>query len=539
MPQPIGADDPEADGLDSESPIVLSDHDRRYQFTAPDDPPRYGLIVAIAGALIGLILLTIMIANIADPSSGDDDDSTVAGPDATQLQQTTEDRQSVAGVQDGPTNDTFPAGKSTPDLNEDLNSNEVPDDAISVPSLLGKPQSELGDTLASLGISFSTVEKPSDTFTKGTVIGTVPEAGQMIAAGSTLTVYISSGPSKLIVPEVVGVEAPVAVARLSDAGLTSKLVEVPSTTAEAGVVVGANPSVGTEVADGTVVELSVSSGTSEVDCVDVPNVIGQKAPIATGLLAQAGFTVETKQVAHSAAVNTVVGTTPAAGFCADPGSTSTMSVSCASDIIPNVVGLPVDLLSVAGFTVEKVPVQNDSVPAGTVLGTTPVGGTQHCQSVPVAARVAGASTEPVCDLVMPNVVGLSAPVAELRAAALGLTYSESLSPHPTVNEGVIVSSDPVAGAAVCAGARIGVVVSSGPPVPEPATCTITVPVISLKPEQEVVATLTSLGLVASTFNQPHNAVPAGFVSGWTSDRPVANGQFCAGDRIFVTVSTGP
>lgn len=543
---------------DQEAPVILSDHDRRYQFTAPDDPPRYGLIAGVAGALIALILLTVMIANIADSTSGGEIDETLAAPDATQLEQKSTEQQSAerqpleqeafSRDEDGSV-DEF--GKSSDQdgivdgTDDDDADNDDKDDLptaaqATIPSLLGKPQSAVSDALGSLGISFSLVEKPSDTFTKGTVIGTSPEAGEAIVDGETISVFISSGPNQLVVPEVIGLEGPIAVARLTDAGLDSTLVEVGSETAEAGIVIASNPAVGTEVADGTVVELSVSTGTAGPTCVDVPNVIGQQAPIATGLLAQAGLIVTTKEVAHSATANTVVNTAPAAGQCVAPGSAATINVSCVSDIVPNVVGLPVEVLTVAGFTVEGTIEQTTAVPAGTVLSTTPAGGTRHCQSVPVAARVAETPNQPTCNVVVPNVIGQSARVAQAQLAAAGLTYSQTLAPAPAVPNGQIVSSQPSAGTAVCAGSGVSVVVSTGPAiVPDPSDCSIRVPPLALRPVREAEVALRQLGLVTVTVRQANDAVPNGFVIRWTTDRPVGNGNLCPGDRVFITVSSGP
>ena len=396
---------------------------------------------------------------------------------------------------------------------------------------------------------YSLVERPSDTFTNGTVIGSNPEAGQPVAANQTVTVFVSSGPTTLVVPEVIGIEATEAVSRLTDAGLASNITEVAGD-ATAGTVVRSSPAVGEEVADGTVIELSVSSGSS-AGCVNVPNVVGQQAPIASNVLTQAGLTVDTAAVANNLAEGTVVGTRPAAGECVERGSSITANVSCASDLVPNVVGLPADLLRVAGFTFQSELQQSSTVPAGTVIATNPVAGTRHCQSIPVVATVA-TSVAATCNITVPNLVGLTSVTAVRQAEASGLNVTANVAPHPTVPDGRVISSNPAGGETVCRNANLTIVISSGPlattptpttptPTTQPAqgNCSIQVPAIVSTPEQQALLTLRDLGLVPSTLSQRNNSVPAGFIVSWTADRPVQNGQFCTGDRIFVIVSAGP
>jgi len=105
------------------------------------------------------------------------------------------------------------------------------------------------------------VKYVSSTSAAGTVLAVNPSAGTPVAHGSTVTLTVSSGPSAVRAPNVVGLSQAVAGAALSQAGLNVGAVTVvQSTTFAPGVVVSQDPAADRSLSPGASVDLSVSSG---------------------------------------------------------------------------------------------------------------------------------------------------------------------------------------------------------------------------------------------------------------------------------------
>ena len=88
-----------------------------------------------------------------------------------------------------------------------------------------------------------------------------PAAGAQLASGSPVTLVISSGPSQVTTPNVVGRSHSAATTAIQNAGLTIGSVTMQaSSTVAAGNVISQNPAAGSQVASGSAVALVVSSG---------------------------------------------------------------------------------------------------------------------------------------------------------------------------------------------------------------------------------------------------------------------------------------
>src|SRR4029079_15176205 len=102
---------------------------------------------------------------------------------------------------------------------------------------------------------------PSSEVGTGDAIGTDPAGGESAKRGSEVTLFISSGPSQVGVPPLVGVTFEAAKQRLSAKGL-----EYSSTGEDsdrpAGEVLTQTPDARTQVDPGTTIELTVSNGPS-------------------------------------------------------------------------------------------------------------------------------------------------------------------------------------------------------------------------------------------------------------------------------------
>lgn len=177
------------------------------------------------------------------------------------------------------------------------------------------------------------------------------------------------------VPSVQGLPVDQAVSRLQDEELRADIVTEPND-ADEGTVFSQNPGAGSEVDEGSSVEIRVSGGP---DTTAVPNAVGLGEAEARGNLVSAGFQVETKEVFSDREPGSVTAQQPTAGSQLAAGETVTISVSKGTGLVevPNVVGLSRGEaeaeLSSAKLEANVVEVPSDQ-PEGSVVAQNPVGG---------------------------------------------------------------------------------------------------------------------------------------------------------------------
>jgi serine/threonine-protein kinase len=168
---------------------------------------------------------------------------------------------------------------SNPDAGQVLHSGDTVRLKVSrgqkaVPNVVDKPQA---DAQAAFGndFRFSPTSEPSDTISKGNVTRTDPPVGTKIPIGTTVTVYISTGPATVEVPNLVGKSEADARTALNNAGLIVR--EPPgsrcSDNVNAGQVAKQSPDTGTPVHKGKAIAFDLANSPCTVF---VPTVVGSK-----------------------------------------------------------------------------------------------------------------------------------------------------------------------------------------------------------------------------------------------------------------------
>ena len=180
-----------------------------------------------------------------------------------------------------------------------------------VPLVQGLPVARAQQEVANAHLRSTVVPQASTGVGKGDVISTNPPQGNTVKANTLVTLFVSTGPKAVSVPNVVGQQASVASTTLTNAGLTVKQVADPNSTAPKGQVTKQDPASGS-VPPGTQVTISVSGGS-----VTVPPVIGDSASTAEQILQNAGFNVVPKTVTGAPA-----GTVPGNVFQQNPSGNS-------------------------------------------------------------------------------------------------------------------------------------------------------------------------------------------------------------------------
>jgi beta-lactam-binding protein with PASTA domain/predicted Ser/Thr protein kinase len=129
-----------------------------------------------------------------------------------------------------------------------------------VPDVTGKTFAQAESLLDGAGFLVKQTPQQSAEVEKDKVISQTPAGRTMADVGSTVEIFVSSGPATVEVPDVSGQSEATASANLVGAGFKVTSVDQSSTTVPVGRVINTNPDAGTQVAPGITIKIYVSSG---------------------------------------------------------------------------------------------------------------------------------------------------------------------------------------------------------------------------------------------------------------------------------------
>ncbi|MDQ3122524.1 MAG: PASTA domain-containing protein [Actinomycetota bacterium] len=129
---------------------------------------------------------------------------------------------------------------------------------VEVPRLVGVRAAEARSQLQELGLRVT--QRPVEsTQPKGTVVRQSPGPGTKLQEGQAVLLAISTGPARVSVPDVVGLDEEAAREQLETAGFAVQIVDEPTETVEEdGIVVGQEPAGGSSTPKGSIVSITVS-----------------------------------------------------------------------------------------------------------------------------------------------------------------------------------------------------------------------------------------------------------------------------------------
>jgi eukaryotic-like serine/threonine-protein kinase len=203
---------------------------------------------------------------------------------------------------------------------------------ISVPNVVGLSRKAAEKKITKAKLQPVAVLQPSASTPHGKVISTKPAFGSLVAANSTVKLYISSGPAKKPVPDVVGEQELTAENDLQNAGFkVATPTTDPTSTKPQGTVISQSPAGGASAPAGSTVSIVVSGGG-----VTVPNVVGDTVQAAVQRLTAANLSYKIVQVPADPGTTpgTVVGESPSAGNTVAAQTQITLSVAQQSATTP-------------------------------------------------------------------------------------------------------------------------------------------------------------------------------------------------------------
>jgi serine/threonine-protein kinase len=131
---------------------------------------------------------------------------------------------------------------------------------VIVPGVRGLDQASAEAKIRAVGLVVGSVTSQPSQAAAGTVIQQSPGATAKVDRGSAVNIVVAAAPSTIEVPDVIGNTASDARFKLEQAGFVVTSEEAPSTDQPPGNVIDQNPSAGLEVAPGSTVTITVSTG---------------------------------------------------------------------------------------------------------------------------------------------------------------------------------------------------------------------------------------------------------------------------------------
>jgi beta-lactam-binding protein with PASTA domain len=129
---------------------------------------------------------------------------------------------------------------------------------VKMPDVLGLAAADAVKALQARELTV-TLEQVASQEAPGTVVGQEPKAGKRAKPGTKVVLQVAKGAAPVSVPDVTGQLEQEATASLKQAGLTARVVRVPSSQPK-GTVVAQSPAAGQKVAKGSAARLNVSNG---------------------------------------------------------------------------------------------------------------------------------------------------------------------------------------------------------------------------------------------------------------------------------------
>jgi beta-lactam-binding protein with PASTA domain/tRNA A-37 threonylcarbamoyl transferase component Bud32 len=261
------------------------------------------------------------------------------------------------------------------------------------------------------------------------------------------------------VPNVVGIEQDLAVAKIEDAGLDPDVQEQPNREVKPGIVFDQNPNPGNRIQKGDVVTIFVSTGPKKVE---VPPVVGKPYDEAIQLLDDAGLEWRKVDVFSRKPVGQVVRQDPKAGEEVNEGSTVVLRVSkglekvAVPDVLQQSEESATSELHNLDFEVQVVRAASSDTPEGIVFAQNPDPGTEATKSSTVQITVSSGPNQAE----VPDVLGEDEATAKetLRDAGFKVHVERTDTADPT-QDGNVVEQDPAGGTQADEGSTVTIVVA--------------------------------------------------------------------------------
>jgi serine/threonine-protein kinase len=195
---------------------------------------------------------------------------------------------------------------------------------VQLPDVRGQDVNQATAALTQAGFHVTTAPQASDTVPANQVIAQNPAPGQ-VPQGSTVTLTVSTGKTKVTIPDQSGQDPNAAANTLGNLGLQTRILYESSSSVPVGKVTRTDPPANASVDTGSTVLIYVSTGSGQVQVPDVRNLTRAQAQAA--LAADSlQFTVSTAPVTDPTQDGVVIAQSPNPGTTVSKGSTVAITI---------------------------------------------------------------------------------------------------------------------------------------------------------------------------------------------------------------------
>ena len=260
---------------------------------------------------------------------------------------------------------------------------------VTLPNLTNFTAKAAFADLTGLGLAPERQVEPSSTVAPESVTRTIPGGGKQVKAGSTVKVFVSTGPAQVLVPDVTGQTQAQARAALQTAGLTAGDVQTQDLPVNKDDVTKTEPAANVAVNAGSKVVIYVASGQ-----VDLPSLVGKSKAEALAALQALKLNSNTTPVPNPGKPDTVLAQDRSPGLVPQ-GTTITLDVATkptTATVPDDLVGKTYDAAAAELTTVGLVPARADAAsdqPVDAVISSNPNKGTTVQVGTTVTLTVSG------------------------------------------------------------------------------------------------------------------------------------------------------
>ena len=268
---------------------------------------------------------------------------------------------------------------------------------IEVPNLVGQPQNVAETMCEKKQLKLEVEAEEASDKAAGTIIEQKTKAGKKVKKNTVIKVVVSSGPAKITIQSVEGMDEDAAKKALVKQGFAGKNITVTSeysSDVDSGKATRTNPAEGTEVSADSKITLYISKGEKRPDKVSVPPIVGMYASDAAATLAANNLSdggTSSEEYSDDYAEGMIISQSPEAGEKVNEGTSISYVVSKgpkpADQVkVPSLTGktlgaaisalnarnltyteVDIDSAEASGIIVKVEPGEGTSVDVGTVV----------------------------------------------------------------------------------------------------------------------------------------------------------------------------
>ncbi len=159
---------------------------------------------------------------------------------------------------------------------------------LEVPELVGQTRAAAEQAIEAAGLRLGEIRIVGDTTQPpGHIVFQVPRPGRMVKAGRLVSIDVSRGANRLLIPDIIGMAVDRATAQLEDLGfIVSEIESLRTPNVPVGRIMAIRPMAGTEVDRGSTVILAVAAPVGKFP---MPNLLGVDLETASGIIASQGL----------------------------------------------------------------------------------------------------------------------------------------------------------------------------------------------------------------------------------------------------------